>query len=98
MTALELKNHWLSMPVDWFEPLTFGELAVGDKFIGLPEPGDNNGHGGLRDIHVVLTKTKMEVLNASLGIPFGIPTGEAKWHDVSTSYIPHSMLIIQIKE
>lgn len=26
--------------------LTFGDLEVGDHFIGFPMPGDNSGHGG----------------------------------------------------
>ena len=28
------------------QPLTFGELAVGDHFICFPTDGDDHGHGG----------------------------------------------------
>jgi len=30
------------------KPLTFGELKIGDFFIGFPEDGDDSGHGGYR--------------------------------------------------
>ena len=29
-------------------PLTFGELAIGDRFISFPLDGDDSGHGGFR--------------------------------------------------
>ena len=38
------------------ETLTFGELPIGQKFIVLPQPGDNNGHGGLKGIHYIFKK------------------------------------------
>ena len=40
------------------KPLTFGELAVGETFIGFPVDGDDQGHGGFRGIHYIYTKIK----------------------------------------
>lgn len=49
--------------------LTFGELKVGQKFIGMPIPGDNAGHGGYRGAHWLFIKTQMKVKGYS--IPHG---------------------------
>lgn len=38
--------------------LTFGELKEGERFIVLPIPGDNHGHGGLRTTHCIFLKTR----------------------------------------
>lgn len=54
----ELRNLWLNATPSDCEPLTFGELNVGDKFIGIPVPGDNNGHGGLRGGYHLFCKTE----------------------------------------
>lgn len=36
------------MPAEWSEHNTLDDLAVGTKFIFLPWPGDNDGHGGYK--------------------------------------------------
>ncbi len=36
--------------------LTFGELNAGDRFIGLPQPGDDGGHGGFKGPHYIFQK------------------------------------------
>jgi len=36
--------------------LTFGELAVGERFICWPSSGDNSGHGGYKIAMRVFTK------------------------------------------
>lgn len=40
------------------EPLVFEDLQKGDKFIFLPTPGDNGGHGGLLSSSFLLLKTE----------------------------------------
>lgn len=65
------------MPEEFFKTLTFGELTVGQKFICLPSPGDNQGHGGLRAAHYLFIKTDMHVTDAAPGLRYGIPTGRA---------------------
>jgi hypothetical protein len=40
--------------------LTFGELNIGDMFIGFPLDGDNNGHGGYKGGHVLYRKIQSE--------------------------------------
>ncbi len=57
MAAARLKREWMKMPAECFEPMTFGELKEGQKFIALPLPGDNHGHGGLRGQHRSFVKT-----------------------------------------
>jgi hypothetical protein len=42
-----LRRQWLNAHDVECEPLTFGDLKEGDKFISMPIPGDNSGHGGL---------------------------------------------------
>lgn len=43
-----LKADWMELPSKMFESSTFGDLRVGEKFIALPLPGDNSGHGGFK--------------------------------------------------
>ncbi len=41
-----LRNSFVKAVPVHCEPLTFGDLPVGSKFIFFPTPGDNSGHGG----------------------------------------------------
>lgn len=77
-TASRLKADWMEMPGECFEPLTFGELKVGQKFIGLPYPGDNSGHGGFRSAYYIFTKTHQKITKTESGLPYGIPHGRAR--------------------
>ena len=47
-------------PDENYDVLSFGELEIGDKFISLPLPGDNNGHGGFKGEHYIFEKIKDE--------------------------------------
>ena len=49
------------------ELLTFGELKVGQVFIGFPLPGDNSGHGGFRKAHYVFIKTHQSITETGHG-------------------------------
>ncbi len=40
------------------KPLTFGELKIGEYFIGFPTYGDDSGHGGYKGSFYVYKKTK----------------------------------------
>ncbi len=73
-----LKEEWMQFPEECFETLTFGELATGQQFICLPQPGDNHGHGGLKGAHWLFTKTEESVL-APEGSPYhkDFPHGRA---------------------
>lgn len=85
----DLKKNWMDMPVQFFEYLTFGELKIGQKFISLPVPGDNDGHGGFRGAHYLFTKTHHKVEG------FAVPTGKAESRGTKST-CPHSMPIILI--
>ena len=92
----QLKSDWMEMPDDCFEPLTFGELEIGQKFIGLPAPGDNHGHGGFRGSAHVFVKTITEA--GSPGMPYGIPHGGAVNISRGTdSNFPNSMRVIRVE-
>ena len=53
---INMKSKFVGMPKSCYDVLTFGELSKLDKFIGLPVPGDNCGHGGLRGSSNVFKK------------------------------------------
>lgn len=42
------------------DKLTYGELDIGDSFIGFPLPGDNSGHGGYKQAHIIWYKTSYD--------------------------------------
>ena len=92
--AKELKKKFIEMDSDDFEPLTFGELEVGEVFIGLPFPGDNKGHGGLRNTYCIFRKTQ-HVTSDNL---YSKDLGEAKNFRKVESKFPHSMLVIKLGE
>lgn len=94
----QLKSDWVKMPGEFFEPLTFGELKIGQKFICLPLPGDNSGHGGFRGAHYIFTKTHKVVTEAAPGLPYGISHGRAmNDHGNISSDCPHSMFVILVE-
>ena len=101
-SAINLKNEWLKMqwmkmPAEFFETLTFGELKVGQKFISLPSPGDNHGHGGFKGAHYIFTKTHQQITEAAPGLPYGIPTGRAINSKGVSSDCPNSMHVILVE-
>jgi len=96
--ASHLNADWMEMPADCFEPLAFGELKVGQKFIGLPLPGDNSGHGGFRGSAYIFVKTDESITKAGPDLPYGIPHGRAV--NISrgiSSDLPHSMYVIRVE-
>ncbi|HXK38208.1 MAG TPA: hypothetical protein VJ579_04030 [Candidatus Paceibacterota bacterium] len=85
------------MPDECFEALTFGELSVGDLFIFLPTPGDNEGHGGLKVTHNIFKKTEENVLARS-GLPYRYPMGSAvNVHRNLTSNFQHSLAVLRLQ-
>lgn len=94
----QLKSRWIEMPDECFEPLTFGELEIGQKFICLPLPGDNHGHGGFKGAHYIFTKTHGVVGEAAPGLPYGVPHGRAmNDHRKIPSDFPNSMFVIRVE-
>ena len=60
-TAVELKKQYqkyAEMPDDFFETFIFGELEVGTLFVLIPSPGDNKGHGGMKNKAYVFRKVQ----------------------------------------
>jgi len=54
--AKKLREYFTDQPAESFEPLTFRELEIGDMYIALPLPGDNEGHGGFKGAHYIFRK------------------------------------------
>lgn len=71
--------------------LTFGELKIGQKFIAMPSPGDNAGHGGYRIAHYIFTKTRMSVKG------YAIPHGRAIDNRGVSSDDPNEMPVILVE-
>lgn len=93
--AVRLQADWMGMPAEFFETLTFGELEVGQRFIALPSPGDNSGHGGFKGVHCIYMKTRQRVVEAAPGLPYGVPTGRAEEGDLGIWIeFPDSMPVI----
>ena len=93
-----IKTSWIDLPDDCFKTLTFGELKDNQKFIFLPQPGDNNGHGGLKGAHYMFTKTHQNVLETENNLPYAIPHGRAiKNCDNTVSDFPNSMPVILVE-
>ncbi len=96
--ATQLKREWMGMPDKFFEPLTFGELAVGDKFISLPEPGDNDGHGGFRESPYIFIKIEQQTPKTKGGSAYGVPHGSSlRLIDGVRCDQPHSMYILRVQ-
>lgn len=61
--------------------LTFGDLEIGDRLIGFPVSGDNEGHGGFLGYHNVFIKIpavnddgiERNVVNMSTGFLSNFP-------------------------
>jgi hypothetical protein len=93
------KREWLEAPASHFETDCFGELAIGDRFIFQPIPGDNDGHGGFKGTHSIFTKTVMDVTHTESGLPYGIPLGMATVNNNGREVhddFPHSMSVIRV--
>ena len=72
------------------DKLTFGELEVGDKFVGFPLAGDNSGHGGYKGTHRVYikikTKSKITGTHLAKNVKYG-----------TKADCPDSMYVIKIE-
>ena len=99
-SAKNLKQTFSEAPEEFFEPLTFGELKVGESFIGFQLPGDNAGHGGFKGTERIFTKTTENVEEAKPGMPYSkeVPHGAAtsEKNQRKESHFPHSMLVIRV--
>ena len=53
--------------------LTYGELEIGDKYIGFPLEGDDHGHGGYKGIHYLFIRTKVGSVRVVDGMESNMP-------------------------
>lgn len=73
------------------KPLTFRELAVGDMFIGFPNDGDDNGHGGFRRGSYLFQK--IQLLEGIEGVP---KDNSRSVFRGTYSHTPDSKLVLRI--
>jgi hypothetical protein len=62
----KIREQFLKEPVESYKVLTFGELKPGEQYIGLPIPGDNEGHGGFIGSYYIFEKTEERLDNSEL--------------------------------
>ncbi len=88
--AEHLKETFSRMPAEMYEPLTFGELKKGDKFISIPVPGDNHAHGGFREEHHMFIKVEAVVGSRNIN------KNAVRLQDGTFSMMPDEMLVVKI--
>lgn len=97
----KLKKQWMALPPENFDCLTFGDLKIGQKFISLPEPGDNKGHGGLREGHWIFIKTHHFITDKKCSEEYrnshGLARRNTDDHSISDSHMPHLMPVILVE-
>lgn len=74
--------------------LSFGELKVGEKFIGLYLPGDNRRHGGYRKTHFIFQK--LDLKNIKIDELHG-DENSVKLSTNVFSHMPDSMPVIRVE-
>lgn len=72
--------------------LTFGDLEVGEHFIGFPSPGDNHGHGGYLGGYNLFEKTERK----ASGKLAPVDSGSAADQRGVVSHFPDSMPVIKV--
>ena len=82
----------MNNPNEFYEALTFGDLKIGDRYIALPFPGDNEGHGGFKGEYYIHEKIKPARTNLS-----SLPNNTINIKNKIFSHIPDSMLIIKLE-
>lgn len=55
-----IKRTYHEVPEKFYEANKFKDVKVGQRYIPLPIPGDNNGHGGFKNSHYIFQKIKEE--------------------------------------
>ncbi len=66
--------------------ITFGELKTGDRFISMPQPGDDRGHGGFKETYYIFQKID------NVGRENAV-----RKKDGALSHIPDSVPIIKVE-
>lgn len=82
-------NHTLTDSHISVVKMRFGELEIGDRFIGWPLPGDNHGHGGYLGSNRLFVKTEMKVERMH-------DNGAAKNGSGVESTFPQAMTVIKV--
>ena len=87
----KLKEDFSSQPEEFYKILTFGDLNVGDRYVSLPVPGDNGGHGGFRGTHYLFEK--IEIVKNK----FDISEDAKRLEDEILSFHPDNLPVVKVK-
>lgn len=90
-----LRQEWLNAHDVECEPLTFGDLQKGDKFISMPSPGDNSGHGGFLNGSYLFMKT--DLVTHSTPFSKSLPANSIRLSDGSPTHCHDTMWILKIE-
>ncbi len=90
-----LQEKFINQPVEFYDPLTFGDLQIGDNYIALPTPGDNSGHGGFKIGFYVFEKI-IAVRKATAQGGGGVEYNSMRLHDGNLSEILDNMPVIKL--
>lgn len=94
-----LKGDFMNEPEEHYATLKFGELAVGGRYISLPFPGDNDGHGGFVGAKYIFQKIK-PVIPVGSRREFdqdNLPENAVRIRDGVLSNHPDGMSIIRVE-
>lgn len=86
----KIKDEYISFPEEFYKHLKLEELKEGDKYISLPVPGDNSGHGGFRGTHYIFGKIKPIKNN------FGVYENAVRLADGVLSSHPDDLPVIKV--
>ena len=79
------------LPREFYDALTFGDLEIGDKYIGFPLPGDNQGHGGFKGGSYLFKK--VEIIDDQ-----EIKYNSERLKDHAFCAVSDSMLVLRVLE
>ncbi len=87
----DLVKKDLELGREAYEALTFKDLKVGEKYIVLPRPGDNHGHGGYKGCSYVFQKIKAVKQDAFIWY------NAIRLRDDVTSFFPDGSIIMKVE-
>ncbi len=90
----QLRNQWLEATFSECEPLIFSDLEKGERFISMPRPGDNSGHGGLLNGAWIFMKINPVTEKGRYG---SMPNNAIRLIDGVMTHITHDMLVYKVQ-
>ena len=90
--GVQLKRIWLEATLSDCEPLTFADLKRTERFIIMPFPGDNSGHGGFLESNRLLIKI------SDWNRPLSVSANAICLSDGSSKHVSENELVYSIED